>query len=63
MTIKNLDDLIPRFTLIQDPDGKKHTFIRVDDEGDIVVECRAAMGGFITLYRDACSLVDNKGRD
>lgn len=46
--------LIPAKTYILDSDGKKHLYLGLDDDKDLIVKCRAALGGKITLLRIRC---------
>ena len=49
-------NLIPMESKVLDSDGKEYLFTGLDDDGDLIVECRAAMGGRIVLYRERCSV-------
>lgn len=55
MDMKEVDSLRPGDIVI-DVEGNEHRFIRADKDGDLEVECRAALGGYITLYASSCSL-------
>ena len=44
--------------IILDESGDEHVFISLDEDNDLIVECRPAMGGKVHLYRTHCTIPD-----
>ena len=42
--------------VVSDSEGTRFTFIELDPQNDLIVECRAAMNGYIVLDRAACKV-------
>ena len=43
---------------VYDSEGTEFIFMELDEQNDLVVECRAAINGRITLDRAACTVDD-----